>query len=114
MLMSKAEEMFLTARAPYLVERTLLTSGILASAMKSLHTGRHEETPHLSVQYRAPRESTYADVSDDSFSRHQLPGKTLQPFQRKRSYFALGPDGIDCSNLCKFFSSLSKRDANSD
>ena len=35
-LMSKAEEMFLTGKAPYPVERTLLTSGLVAAGMQSL------------------------------------------------------------------------------
>jgi hypothetical protein len=59
-LMSKAEEMFLTRRAPYPVERTLLTSGLVASALQSLAEGEKRlETPHLSVRYEAPRESTF-------------------------------------------------------
>jgi hypothetical protein len=58
-LMSKVEEMFLTGKPPYPVERTLLTSGILAGAMKSLSTGKRLETPHLAVRYTAPRESTF-------------------------------------------------------
>ena len=35
-LMSKAEEMFLTGKAPYPIERTLLTSGLVAAGMQSL------------------------------------------------------------------------------
>ena len=38
-LMSKAEEMFLTGVAPYPVERTLLTTGLVESGMKSLAAG---------------------------------------------------------------------------
>ncbi|MEX0679468.1 MAG: hypothetical protein WD063_20500 [Pirellulales bacterium] len=58
-LMSKAEETFVTGKAPYPVERTLLTSGLVAAAMQSLATGKRIETPHLNVRYQAPRESTY-------------------------------------------------------
>ena len=56
-LMSKAEEMFTTGKAPYPVERTLLTSGLVAAGLKSLADGRRLETPHLAVKYQAPRES---------------------------------------------------------
>jgi hypothetical protein len=59
-LMSKAEEMFVTGRAPYPVERTLLTSGLVAAALRSLATGQKRlETPHLAVRYQAPRESLF-------------------------------------------------------
>lgn len=60
-LMSKAEETFMTGKAPYPVERTLLTSGLVAAAMRSLASGgKRLETPHLSVRYQAPRESLFA------------------------------------------------------
>jgi hypothetical protein len=53
-LMHKVEEMFASGRAPYHVERTLLTSGILESCLTSKHQGNVRlETPHLSVSYRA-------------------------------------------------------------
>src|SRR5262249_40582451 len=59
-LMAKAEEMFLTGKPAYPVERTLLTSGMLAAAMQSLTEGQMRlETPHLDVRYVAPRASTY-------------------------------------------------------
>jgi hypothetical protein len=59
-LMSKAEETFVTGKAPYPVERTLLTSGILAAAMQSLASDQKRiETPHLAVRYTAPRESLF-------------------------------------------------------
>jgi hypothetical protein len=55
------ETMFLTGKAPYPVERTLLTTGILAAAIDSLAQQQTRiETPHLrSVHYQAPRESTF-------------------------------------------------------
>ncbi|HKI32023.1 MAG TPA: hypothetical protein VKA46_09145 [Gemmataceae bacterium] len=60
-LMSKAEETFVTGKAPYPVERTLLTSGILAAAMQSLSSDQKRiETPHLAIRYTAPRESLFA------------------------------------------------------
>ena len=58
-LMSNAEEMFITGKAPYPVERTLLTSGILAACLGSLGNGQKRiETPHLKVSYQ-PRKSTF-------------------------------------------------------
>ncbi len=62
-LMHKAEEMFETGAAPYRVERTLLTSGMLESCLTSKINGHARlETPHLNVVYRAPRESQFANV----------------------------------------------------
>src|SRR5581483_393286 len=59
-LMSKAEELFLTGKAPYPVERTLLTSGLVAAALRSLADGQKRlETPHLAVRYQVPRWSTF-------------------------------------------------------
>jgi hypothetical protein len=58
-LMRKAEQMFLTGRTAYPVERTLLTSGLVAAGLQSLADGRRLETPHLAVRYQAPRESTF-------------------------------------------------------
>jgi hypothetical protein len=52
--------MFLTGKAPYPVERTLLTSGLVAAGLQSLATGQKRlETPHLTVKYQAPRESQF-------------------------------------------------------
>ncbi len=60
-LMSKAEEMFLTGKPPYPIERTLLTTGLVEAGMRSLGTGQNRiETPHLAIRYQAPRESTFA------------------------------------------------------
>lgn len=54
------EDLILQKREPYPVERTLLTTGILAAAMDSaFQKGALLETPHLDVHYRAPRESLY-------------------------------------------------------
>lgn len=59
-LMSGAEEMFVTGKAPYPVERTLLTSGLVQAGLKSLAAGQTRlETPHLAVRYQAPRESLF-------------------------------------------------------
>ena len=58
-LMSKAEETFLTRQAPYPVERTLLTSGLVEAGVRSLATAQRLETPHLKVSYQAPRASQF-------------------------------------------------------
>jgi len=59
-LMHAAETMFLTGQAPYPVERTLLTSGLVQAGLRSLAAGQsRQETPHLNVRYEAPRESQY-------------------------------------------------------
>jgi hypothetical protein len=60
-LMSKAEETFLTGRPPYPIERTLLTTGLVAACVRSLATDQSRmATPHLAIRYQAPRESTFA------------------------------------------------------
>jgi hypothetical protein len=59
-LMSHAEDMFLSGKAAYPVERTLLTSGLVAAGLQSLASGQKRlETPHLAVRYEAPRLSTF-------------------------------------------------------
>ncbi|MGV3723025.1 MAG: hypothetical protein ACO1SX_19165 [Actinomycetota bacterium] len=60
-LMSQAEELFITGRAPYPIERTLLTTGLVAAGVQSLGTGEKRlETPHLAIRYRSPRRSLFA------------------------------------------------------
>ena len=59
-LMGKVEQTFMTGVAPYPVERTLLTSGLVTAGMQSLAAGQQKlETPHLAVRYEAPRESQF-------------------------------------------------------
>lgn len=59
-LMSKAEELFLTGKPPFPVERTLLTTGLVAAGMQSLGAGQKRlETPHLAIRYQAPKASGY-------------------------------------------------------
>ncbi len=59
-LMSKAEEMFVTGKAPYPIERTLLTTGLVAAGMESLAADQSRlATPHLDVRYRAPHKSQF-------------------------------------------------------
>ena len=59
-LVHHIERMVLETRAPYPVERTLLTSGILLTAVQSLHReGALIETPEMEVRYTAPEESLF-------------------------------------------------------
>ena len=52
-LVQKIEEMFTTGHAPYPIERTLLTSGILESCLESKkQNSKRLETPALSVTYK--------------------------------------------------------------
>jgi hypothetical protein len=60
-LMARAEEMFLTDKPPYPVERTLLTTGLVEAGVRSLGAGQKRlETRHLAIRYQAPRESQFA------------------------------------------------------
>jgi hypothetical protein len=59
-LVHHIERMILENRAPYPVERTLLTSGMLLTAVDSLHRdGALIETPDMEVRYTAPKESLF-------------------------------------------------------
>jgi hypothetical protein len=59
-LMHQVESMLETGKAPYPVERTLLTSGILESCLDSRRQDhRRVDTPHLSVRYQPPRDSVF-------------------------------------------------------
>lgn len=54
------EKFFDTGKAPYPVERTLLTTGALDAAMESHHRrGERVETPELDVRYTAPADSGF-------------------------------------------------------
>ena len=59
-LMAKAEELFLTGKAPCPIERTLLTTGLVAAGMRSLASGQKRlETPHLAIRYGVGKESHF-------------------------------------------------------
>jgi hypothetical protein len=59
-LIRQIERMIVDNRAPYAVERTLLTSGMTMAAVESLFRGEQPvETPEMEVRYEAPRESLY-------------------------------------------------------
>jgi hypothetical protein len=59
-LIRHIEQMIVDNRAPYPVERTLLTSGMTLAAVDSLHRGGERvDTPQMEVRYTAPRESLF-------------------------------------------------------
>ena len=60
-LVNNVEKMFLTGKPTDPLERTLLTTGLTAAGVESLHRGQVKfDTPHLAkVAYAAPRESTF-------------------------------------------------------
>jgi hypothetical protein len=59
-LVNNIEEMVETGAAPYPVERTLLTSGLVIFGVESLYRGEVPLlAPELQVAYPAPRRSTY-------------------------------------------------------
>lgn len=72
-----AEQMFLNNKTAWPVERTLLTTGLTAAGITSLHTGRRVETPELqSITYTAPSESLFMGAVGVSNSNPQpLPPK---------------------------------------
>ena len=54
-LVSQIEEMILTGRAPYPVERTQIASAILERCLDSKQQGSQRlETPELAISYSAP------------------------------------------------------------
>ncbi len=54
------EQMFLTGRPSYPVERTLLATGLVAAGVESLHQEqKRQETPHLDIAYPPTQESTF-------------------------------------------------------
>jgi hypothetical protein len=54
------EQLFLTGKAAYPIERTLLTTGLTAAGVESLFLDqRRIMTPHLNITYQPSAESTY-------------------------------------------------------
>lgn len=59
-LVNHIEQLFLTGRSPYPVERTLLTGGLVEAGVDSLDQGQQRvETPHLGVRYTPDAASTF-------------------------------------------------------
>ena len=58
--MNNVEQMFLTGKPAYPIERTLLTTGLTAAGVESLYLGQKRfDTPHLAIRYQPTKESTY-------------------------------------------------------
>ena len=59
-LVNNVEKMFLTGKPTYPVERTLLTTGLVAAGVDSLHQDQSRlDTPHLDIAYQPTQESTF-------------------------------------------------------
>ncbi len=59
-LTNNIEQMFLSGQATYPIERTLLTTGLTAAGVDSLHQEQIKiETPHLDIAYQPAPNSTY-------------------------------------------------------
>ena len=59
-LVNNIELMFETGRETYPLERTLVTTGLTAAGVESLHQdGARIETPHLAITYTVPEQSTF-------------------------------------------------------
>ena len=57
---ARLNSMMINGEAPYPVQRTLLTSGMVIGGIDSLFAGQKLlATPHLDVKYSAPTESTF-------------------------------------------------------
>jgi hypothetical protein len=53
------EELFVTGKPVYPVERTLLTTGVLAFLFESREKKTRIETPQLAIQYKAPEHTFF-------------------------------------------------------
>jgi hypothetical protein len=59
-LVNNMEQMFLTGKETYPLERNLLTTGLTSAGVDSLHDGQKRlETPQLAIKYQASHDSTY-------------------------------------------------------
>ena len=53
------EELFVTGKPPYPVERTLLVTGVLAAGFDSREKKAREATPYLDIRYQAPADAYF-------------------------------------------------------
>jgi hypothetical protein len=59
-LVNNVEQMYLTGRETYPLERTLLTTGLTAAGVESLFRQQvRYETPHLAIHYQPTKASTF-------------------------------------------------------
>jgi hypothetical protein len=59
-LVNNMEQMFLTGKTPYPIERTLLTTGLTAAGVDSLYEDQKRlKTPHLAIHYQPSPGSTF-------------------------------------------------------
>jgi hypothetical protein len=58
-LVNHIETLMTTRRAPYPIERSLLTTGLTAAGVESLFQKKQIATPHLRIQYQPSEQSTY-------------------------------------------------------
>ena len=59
-LVHHIEDMMLTGKEPYPIERTLLTTGLTAAGVESLYRNQTRiDTPQLAIRYEPRRESTF-------------------------------------------------------
>jgi len=62
LLMAHVEQMIVSGKAPYPVERTQLTSSVIERALDSQQAGYQRlETPEFAIAYQAPRESLFGN-----------------------------------------------------
>lgn len=59
-LVNNFEQMYLTGKETYPLERTLLTTGLTAAGVESLYRQQARyDTPHLGIRYQATKQSTF-------------------------------------------------------
>ncbi len=59
-LVNHMEQMYLTGKVQYPLERTLLTTGLTAAGVESIYRGETRfDTPHLAIRYEPTKESTF-------------------------------------------------------